>query len=95
MYNVLKQLSSLNLDDCDDPFDYISKMRSITLQVKTLNITVDSVLQYFFWAVLSDTFRPHIIQITKPTIDEINDCIFELVKGIGRLLTPQNRITYI
>ena len=79
-YNVLKQLSSMNLDDCDDPFDYISKMRSITERFKTLNITVEFVLHYFFWTGLSDSFRSHIIQITnhhKPTLKEINDCIFE------------------
>ena len=79
-FNVIKQLSEMKMDYDSDPFEYISKMRTLTETVQTLNLDADSFLRYFFWQGLNESFKTHLTQITnfsKPTLQQINDKFFE------------------
>ena len=78
-FNTIKQLCELKLDSCDDPFEYISRVKGIRDNVRKLNISVDSFLQYFVWSGLTESFKNLIINITNhtwPSINEICDHYF-------------------
>ncbi|XP_068224897.1 uncharacterized protein [Palaemon carinicauda] len=78
-FSTIKQLSELNLDKCDDPFEYVSKVKGIIENVRKLNISIDYILQYFVWTGLNEKFRELLINITNhtwPSIEEISDNFF-------------------
>ena len=92
--NVLKQLTKLTLRESDDPFEYISKMRNIMEGIKRLNIDIESVMQYFFWEGLNESFRNHLTQITnksRPSLDEINEHFFEACERYLHKEEPHKR----
>ena len=63
-----------------DPYEHVSKMRNLIETVKTLKIDTDSILQYFFWVGMNETFKTQMIQITnktRPSLQEINDNFFD------------------
>ena len=75
----MRQLTELNLDLCDDRFEYVSKVKNIVENVKKLNVSLDQFLQYFVWRGLDDRFRNLLINITSktwPSIIEISDNFF-------------------
>ncbi|XP_064096396.1 uncharacterized protein LOC135208197 [Macrobrachium nipponense] len=79
-FNVLKQLVNMKLDENSEPFEYVSNIRKIQEAVKTLNISVDDVLQYFFLKGMNDTFKNIMIQVagnSKPTTVQIVENFFE------------------
>lgn len=79
-YEALHRLSSLKLLYNADPYTFIGDMRSIINSFKSLNIDVDTVLQYFIWNGLNDRFQNHLISITnnvKPSLDEMETHIFD------------------
>lgn len=65
--STIKQLTELKLSIEDDPFIYISKLRTISESVKVLNITSNDFLQYFAWIELDDGFQKEFVQITNKT----------------------------
>ena len=80
IFNVIKQISEMKLDYSDEPFEYISKIRTLCESVKSLNISTDHFLQYFFWNGFNETFKRHFVHITnksKPSLDEIQNHFFE------------------
>ena len=79
-FNVFKQLSEMKLTYSTEPFQYVSDMRKIIQAVKQLNITVDDVLQYFFFEGLNETFKNQLVLVTnnsKPSLNEILNKFFE------------------
>lgn len=79
-FNVIRQLSKLNLDYSTDPYDFISKVRLIIERVRKLNVNVDEILRYFIWEGMNEHFKNQLVQITnnaKPSLDEITDKFFE------------------
>ena len=44
-FNTIKLLSEISLENCDDPFEYLSKMKNIQENVK-LKISVDTTVFY-------------------------------------------------
>ena len=86
-YEAIQRLSEIKLGYNDDPYTFIGDMRSITNAFNSLDIDVDTILQYFFWKGLNDRFQTHFIQITnksKPSLSEINDNIFEATERYTR-----------
>ena len=47
IFNTIKQLSELKLDSCEDPFEYISKVKGIRDNADKLKISLNSFLQFF------------------------------------------------
>ena len=77
--STIKELTSLRLNPEDDPFTYISRLRTICESVKVLKITSDDFLQYFAWLGLDENFKKELVQITtktRPSIKEILDNFF-------------------
>lgn len=78
-YNTLKLMSEIKLTYSTEPFLYMSQMRKIKQSFDTLGISVDDVMQYFFFRGLNDSFRSHLIQITndlRPNLDSLFDNFF-------------------
>ena len=78
--NTLKKLTGLQLKDGDDPFVFISQLRTICESVKTLNIDSDEFVRYFAWNGLNERFRNHLVLInnkTHPSLSEILDTFFK------------------
>ncbi|XP_064097522.1 uncharacterized protein LOC135208867 [Macrobrachium nipponense] len=77
--SAIKKITALHLKDGEDPFLFISKLRSVCESVETLNISVDEFIRYFAWDGLNDSFQRHLIQITgktHPALDEIKTNFF-------------------
>ena len=79
-YRTLKQLSELKLNRNEDPYTFISKMRTITESFETLEISSEIVLQYFFWTGMNDELQQQFINITnscKPNLAQIKKYTFD------------------
>ena len=73
---TIRKLTSLKLNPGDDPFTFISRLRTLCESVKVLKITSDDFLQYFAWSGLDENFKKELVQITTkihPSIKEILD----------------------
>ncbi|XP_068243248.1 uncharacterized protein [Palaemon carinicauda] len=79
-YDSIKLLSELRLSYQDDPYKLIGEMKMIRDTFNNLSVSVDDILQFFYWSSLNESFRSQLIQITgnsKPSLKEIDDHIFE------------------
>ena len=79
-FNILKKMSEMKLGYDVDPFEYISVMKSIKESFSHLKIDIDTVMQFFFWNGLNDTFKAQLVQITnktKPSLQDIFDNYFD------------------
>ena len=90
-YAMIKQMSELKLTLRGDPYEFISRMRTIINQFDELGITKELVLQFFVWNSLNDCFKSQLINITgsnKPSLQEINDNIFIALERYKNLPKP-------
>ena len=93
-YNVIKKISQMKLSLSDDPFNYISQMRSLIASVNSLEIDVNSFLIYFFWSGLNDEFKTQVTHITnksKPSLDELNDNFFKANERYQNVLSCKKK----
>lgn len=82
-FDAIKRLSCLKLKNGDSPYTFVGEMRTIQSLFQTLNIEVKDLLQYFFWSSMPNNLQTQIINISntnKPSLDQINDNIFEAVE---------------
>lgn len=82
--STIKELTALKLKPGDDPFMYISKLRTICESVKVLKITSDDFLQYFAWLGLDEGFRKELVQITTKTHPSIKEIVDNFFTGCER-----------
>ncbi|XP_064110129.1 uncharacterized protein LOC135217954 [Macrobrachium nipponense] len=73
--NAIKKITELSLREGDDPFIFISILRSVCEAVKTFNIGADEFVRYFAWHGLNGRFQRHIINIAGKTHPSLNDII--------------------
>ena len=73
--STIKKLFELQLKEGEDPFIYISNLRTICASVKTLKIDADEFVRYFAWRGINTTFRNHLIQITTKTYPELSEIL--------------------
>jgi hypothetical protein len=79
-HDIIRELTKLNLKENEEPYAFLGAMRTVLAGVNSLSITINDVLQYFVWNGLNNDFKSHLVSITnkcKPSIQEINDNIFE------------------
>jgi hypothetical protein len=79
-YDTIKMLSELKLTEGGDPYYFIGEMRTICASFNNLKIDVSTIIQYFVWNGLNDTFKNELVTLTnknKPSLEEIKDKIFE------------------
>ena len=72
-YSTVKKLTELRLSEGDDPFIFISNLRTLLVTVQTLNINADEFMKYFAWNGLNEHFKTHIVQITNKTYPSLQD----------------------
>ena len=82
--STIKELTSLKLKPGDDPFMYISRLRTICESVRVLKITSDDFLQYFAWLGLDEQFKKELVQITAKTHPSIGDILDSFFTGCER-----------
>ena len=79
-FETLKRMADMRLSYDDDPFDYISQIKSIDANFNKLSITVEDVKRYFYWTGLNESFKNQLINLTgetRPSLQEINDNFFK------------------
>ena len=77
--NVIKTLLDLRLKENDDPYLFISRLRTVKESVDVLKIDSYEFIRYFVWQALNDEFKKHLVQITSkttPSLKEILDNFF-------------------
>ena len=72
-YSTVKKLTELHLSEGDDPFIFMSNLRTLLVSVQTLDINADEFMKYFAWNGLNDSFKTHIVQITNKTHPSLQD----------------------
>ena len=78
-FDLIKELSNMQLNYSTEPFQYISDMKKIIHSVNKLNMNANDFLQYFFWNGMNESFKNQLVMITsntKPTVDEIMENFF-------------------
>jgi len=79
-FEVIERLVNLKLEKAGEPIKYISEFRTLLDMIVRLEIDVDTIVQYFVWNGLNETFKNVLTSITnksKPSLKEIRDHIFE------------------
>ena len=71
--STISKLTNLYLKEGNDPFLFISSLRTICESIKMLSIDSDEFVRYFAWKGLNDRFRRHLVQITAKTHPSLND----------------------
>ena len=92
-HDIISSLANLKLGANEQPYNYIGQIRTIIAAVKSLDITVEQIIQYFVWNGLNREFQSHLTSITnkcKPTLDEINASIFEATERYMKQLSYKN-----
>lgn len=83
-FKILERLSQLKCSH-NKPFEFISEMRLVGDLVRTLDIKMETVLQFFVWNGLTSELQSQLISIcnsNKPSFKEIEENIF---KALDRL----------
>ena len=78
-FNILKQLSDMKLSHTGEPFQYIADMRKVMQAFKSLDVTINDVLQFFFFTGMNESFKNQLTLVTqslRPTLDQIIDNFF-------------------
>ena len=78
-YKAIKRLCELKLKRSDDVYTFISDMRMTVSLFKSLEIDVNTVIQYFVWHGMNELFQSQLVNLTnksKPSLEEINSQIF-------------------
>ena len=86
-FNAIHMLSDLKLDHDTDPYAYIGDVRTVISTFNSLNIDVQTILNYFIWNGMNESFQNHLIQITncnKPSLTDIENNLFEATERYNR-----------
>lgn len=78
-YNIISRLANIKLNEGENPYKFISDLKIIKDSFRTLKIDVDTVLAYFFWQAMPESFKREMIHITntsKPTLPDIDKSLF-------------------
>ena len=84
---TIKKLTELKLKEGDDPFTYISNLRTIVESVKSLTINEEEFVRYFAWNGINEKFKTHLVNITNnthPSLDEIMTNFFNACERYER-----------
>ena len=88
---TIKKLCELQLKDGDDPYIFMSNLRTVCAAVKSLKIDADEFVRYFTWRGINPTFKSHLVQITTktyPALSEIIDNFFTACERYGKGKEP-------
>ena len=81
-YEIISDLSKLNLTPSGDCYKFIGDMSLIRQSFSSLKISCEDILNYFFWTAMPEKLRlqlTHITNSSKPNLSQIEENIFEAV----------------
>lgn len=92
-FSVIEQLSKLRLNSEEDFYQWISAVRQLENQIDSLEIDGAVFAQYFLWRNMGDCFKKQFMAVSncaKPSLREIIDNSFEVVKRMGTVSSEPN-----
>ena len=81
-FETIKRVTDLKFTT-KAPYEYVGKLRQIQEAFKSLNITSDIILQYFFWQSMPEQLQTQFVSITnsnKPNLENIETHIFDAIE---------------
>ena len=81
-FELIQRMINLTLPYPGEPYRFISEFRTISDDIQRLNLDVATVFQYFVLNGINDKFNSILMNLTsktKPTVEEINDKLFDIV----------------
>ena len=93
-FDAIARLSKLKLINSNN-YEFVSEMRVLYDLIRSLEITIEDIIQYFVWNGLSSGLQDSLINIcnnNKPNFEQINKNIF---KAIERQNEVSNRTKYL
>ena len=78
-FDLLKKLANLKLKYSGNCLSFVSEMRVILSSIKSLQVTVDDIAQYFIWNAMPFDLQTQLMTITnnnRPSVQDIQDNIF-------------------
>lgn len=82
--SAIKKLTCLHLKEGDDPFIFISQLRTLCESVKTLQINSDEFVRYFAWNGLNERFKNHLVLISNNTHPSLTNILENFFKACER-----------
>ena len=82
-FDIIERMAKIKLKEGADPYSFISEMRIITHTFQTLNININTVLQYFFWNGMHEKLKTQFVHITncnRPSLKQLQEKIFQAVE---------------
>ena len=90
-FETIKRLSDLKFS-LKSPYEYIGKLRQIQESFKSLKITSDIVLQYFFWQSLPESLQNQLVNISNSNKPNLNDIVENIFDAMERYLDKNRRL---
>ena len=81
-YEIISDLSKLNLRPNGDCYKFIGDMSLIKQSFSNLKISCEDILNYFFWNAMPENLKlqlTHITNSSNPTLTQIEENIFEAI----------------
>ena len=82
-YDSIQRLLDLKLSYNQDPFEFVSEVKQIREAFRSLNIDVNTILQYGIWRAMNETLQTQFTLITnknKPSLDDIETHMFDAIE---------------
>ena len=96
--DVIERLTRLNLPSNGSCYTFVSEMKIIIRTFKSLNVDVETILQYLIWKAMPHALQTTFIGITnnnKPSVGEIEDHIFSAIERYQSLRKKNNDDKYV
>ena len=90
-FETIKRLSELKFS-LKSPYEYVGKLRQIQESFKSLKITSDIVLQYFFWQSLPESLQNQLVNISNSNKPNLNDIVENIFDAMERYLDKNRRL---
>jgi len=81
-FDVLYRLLNLKLEYGGNAYEYVGEMRSIEAIIRGLEMSIDTVLRFFFWNSMHSGLQNQLVNICndhRPSLKDINDNVFRAI----------------
>ena len=89
-FEAIKRMAAIKFSD-KAPYEFIGKLRQIQEAFKSLNITEDIVLQYFFWNCIPEDLQNQFINISNSNRPSLVDLDLHMFSAMERYLDSSKR----
>lgn len=94
-FDILNRLLNLKMNNPNEPYEFISEMRILIDSFKRLSIDEDTVIQFFVWRGMSDSFKEVFITVTNNTNPNLETIQSEIFAVTERYLHTQPKVKHV